>query len=98
MNTLRNWLTRKSLKRKKQRLLVEILADIDFIEQFRGEYLNFDDAKARQQLTIEGKKENKDQALIDRLAEGIANANTIKAEYQRLKLTARELPDYIALL
>lgn len=98
MNTLINWLARKSLKRRKQRLLVEVLTDIRFIEQFRRHYLEADEASLRKQLEVESKKEKRDQELIDSLADRIANSSSIRAEYEQLKERAKELPHYIALL
>lgn len=95
ISKLNNWLDRRSLRRRKRRQLVEVTADINFVEKFRGHLLKFDEVAARKKLVDEKSKANQSQEVIETLSTQIAKARSAKAEIEQLRKIQSELPIYI---
>jgi hypothetical protein len=98
MNKLFNWYLSKTLKWRKIKLLHEINDDIAFIETHKTFSSVASEDKMRQELSDENKLPKPDAKKIDRLSRLIAEANSTRAELERLRQVALELPKYIKML
>lgn len=98
MQNIVNWLRDKSLKYRKQGLLHEVRRDIAFIERHKRFCLAESEEKLRQELKAEREKDQPDGAALERLSSRIAEATATRAELEKLKRVAEELPLYIEML
>jgi hypothetical protein len=98
MKKLSNWYLSKCLKWRKTKLLHEINGDIAFIEKHKTFSSIESEDKMRQELSDENKLSKPDAKKIDRLSRLIAEATSTRAELERLKQVANELPKYINML
>lgn len=91
MKTFYKWV----LRRKKSAALIEVLADMSFIEEHRQEQLNYNEAVARAELKRERDKKEPDEERVAKIGMEIHESQAVKQEYAKIKEMARELPLYI---
>lgn len=94
-----NWLRRFKLKLHKRKALVEVCADIHFIETFRAHWLDYNEEDGRSILRREeAKGDKKDQVVINKASKDISEHLASKKELEQLKSLKCDLEAYIDLL
>lgn len=72
---------------------------MEYLRKFHGELILVSaEDRLRTKLAVERKKPNPDNAIIEKIAEDIANAQAVRLEYQKLQKLEKELPEYISML
>jgi len=94
-----NYIRKFFLRLHKKKALVEVRADIKFIEVYRKEWLEYDEKNGRSILRREDAKgDKKDQVVVDSTSKDIASHLATKKELQQLQEMEVGLIRYINLI
>jgi|TARA_Y100000310_G_scaffold270565_1_gene284493 hypothetical protein len=95
-----DWYRKILLRARKKRALLEIRTDISFIKNYRADWLNFDESKARVELRklYEAGEEKKDNVKINKISKNIALHQATKKEYDDLIKLETDIMAYIKMI
>lgn len=101
MKTIREFIYRLLLRRRKRMALFEVLQDIQYIEKFKGGMLTYDESKARKKMAELKAKETRtpqEDAELDSVLDVISESKAVKNEHRMSAKLAQDLINYNSLL
>lgn len=101
MNKIKQLIFKISLIHQKERAIYEASKDMEYLMNFKGDMIKYDESKARKRMAELKAKENRtevEEAELEQVISTIAESKSVKLNYRKTVELKEDLEKYISII